>query len=109
MKTEYLIIGNSAGGITAAEAIRQVYSSLLLHEPFTVFIAHQGEMIGLMDRIRLRLLTIGEKDSVLYLSSEESTICLVCSDLDKAWIPMSGQPVVGRLKEKAETRVEVTV
>jgi glutamate synthase domain-containing protein 1 len=55
-------------------------------------------MIGLTDRIRLRPLTVGEKGDILYLSSEESAIRLICPDLDKAWIPMGGEAVVGRLK-----------
>ncbi len=78
--------------------LRQVYGSLLLNGPFTVIIAHQGEMIGLTDRIRLRPLTVGVKDSVLYLSSEESAIRLVCSDLDRTWIPMGGEPIIGSLE-----------
>jgi glutamate synthase domain-containing protein 1 len=82
-------------------ALRQVYGSLLLNGPFAVIIAHQGEMIGLTDRIRLRPLTVGEKGDMLYLSSEESAIRLIAPDLDKAWIPMGGQPVVGRLKSGA--------
>ncbi|MFQ5826357.1 MAG: glutamine amidotransferase family protein [Dehalococcoidia bacterium] len=82
-------------------ALRQVYGSLLLNGPFTVIIAHQGEMIGLTDRIRLRPLTVGVRGDVLYLSSEESAIRLVCPDLDKAWIPMGGEPIVGRLKTQA--------
>ena len=79
--------------------LRQVYGSLLLNGPFTVIIAHHGEMIGLTDRIRLRPLTIGTKGDVLYLSSEESAIRLICPDLDRAWIPVGGQPVIGRLQE----------
>jgi glutamate synthase domain-containing protein 1 len=78
--------------------LRQVYSSLLLNGPFTVIIAHHGEMIGLTDRIRLRPLTVGEKGNILYLASEESAIRLICPDLDRAWIPVGGEPVVGRLK-----------
>jgi len=80
-------------------SLRQVYGSLLLNGPFTIIIAHQGEMIGLTDRIRLRPLTVGEKGSMLYLSSEESAIRLICPDLDKAWIPAGGEPIVGRLGE----------
>jgi len=80
-------------------ALRQVYASLLLNGPFTVIIAHQGEMIGLTDRIRLRPLTVGEKGDVIYLSSEESAIRLICPDLDRTWIPVGGQPVIGRLRE----------
>ena len=83
-------------------ALRQVYGSLLLNGPFAVIIAHHGEMIGLTDRIRLRPLTVGEKGNMLYLSSEESAIRLIAPELDKAWIPMGGQPVVGRLKTGAK-------
>lgn len=77
--------------------LRQVYGSLLLNGPFTVIIAHHGEMIGFTDRIRLRPLTVGVKGDMLYLSSEESAIRLICPDLERAWIPMGGEPIVGRL------------
>ena len=80
-------------------ALRQVYGSLLLNGPFTVIIAHQGEMIGLTDRIRLRPLVAGVKDDTLYLSSEESAIRLICPDLDNSWLPRGGETVIGRLKE----------
>jgi glutamate synthase domain-containing protein 1 len=79
-------------------ALRQVYGSLLLNGPFSVVIAHQGEMIGLTDRIRLRPLTAAIKDDLLFLSSEESAIRLVCPQLDRAWIPMGGEPIVGSLQ-----------
>jgi len=82
--------------------LRQVYGSLLLNGPFTVIIAHQSEMIGLTDRIRLRPLTVGVKGSMLYLSSEESAIRLVSPDLDQAWIPIGGQPIVGSLEKPLE-------
>ncbi|MBI4282922.1 MAG: glutamine amidotransferase family protein [Chloroflexi bacterium] len=84
--------------------LRQVYGSLLLNGPFTIIIAHQGEMIGLTDRIRLRPLTVGVKDDMLFLSSEESAIRLICPDLDKAWIPMGGEPIVGKLGRRTEPR-----
>jgi glutamate synthase domain-containing protein 1 len=77
--------------------LRQVYGSLLLNGPFTVIIAHHGEMIGLTDRIRLRPLTVGVKGDRLYLSSEESAIRLVCPEVDRTWVPMGGEPIVGRL------------
>ncbi len=92
--------------------LRQVYASLLLNGPFTVIIAHHGEMIGLTDRIRLRPLTVGEKGNMLYLSSEESAIRLICPALDRAWIPVGGEPVIGRLKEsllKQSSASKVTV
>jgi len=83
-------------------ALRQVYGSLLLNGPFAVIIAHHGEMIGLTDRIRLRPLTVGEKGDMLYLSSEESAIRLISPELDRAWIPMGGEPVIGRLKTASQ-------
>jgi glutamate synthase domain-containing protein 1 len=79
------------------QTLRQVYGSLLLNGPFTVIIAHHGEMIGLTDRIRLRPLTVGIDGDMLYLSSEESAIRLVCPEVDRTWIPMGGEPIVGRL------------
>jgi len=86
--------------------IRQTYGSLLLNGPFAVVIAHNGEMIGLTDRIRLRPLTVGEKGDMLYLSSEESAIRLISPDLDNAWSPMGGEPVIGKLKPGAELQSE---
>jgi len=77
--------------------LRQVYGSLLLNGPFTIIVAHQGEMIGLTDRIRLRPLTVGIKGSKLFLSSEEAAIRLICPNLDRAWIPVGGEPIIGKL------------
>jgi glutamate synthase domain-containing protein 1 len=78
-------------------ALRQVYSSLLLNGPFTVIIAHRGEMIGLTDRIRLRPLVCGVKENTLFLSSEESAIRLICPDLEVAWHPVGGEAIVATL------------
>ena len=89
--------------------LRQVYGSLLLNGPFTVIIAHQGEMIGLTDRIRLRPLTAGIKDTTLYLSSEESAIRLICPEPDQVWTPMGGEPIVGSLQKPIQPTKQVTV
>ncbi len=90
-------------------ALRQVYGSLLLNGPFTVILAHHGEMIGLTDRIRLRPLTVGEKGDMIYLSSEESAMRLICPELDKTWKPAGGEPVVARLKSLSRARARVAV
>lgn len=84
-------------------AIRQTYSSLLLNGPFTIIMAHHGEMIGLTDRIRLRPLTAGIQDNKLYMSSEESSIRLISPNLEKVWTPQGGEPIVGRLNQKVTT------
>jgi glutamate synthase domain-containing protein 1 len=78
--------------------LRQCYSSLLMNGPFTIIAAHNGEMIGLTDRIKLRPLTAGIKGSMLYLSSEEAAIHLVSPHIDNVWSPRGGEPVIGRLK-----------
>jgi len=84
--------------------LRQVYASILLNGPFTVIIAHQGEMIGLTDRIRLRPLSVGENGDMFYLSSEESAIRLISPELNKVWTPMGGEPVVARLKTSVQAQ-----
>ncbi|HLB27677.1 MAG TPA: glutamine amidotransferase family protein [Dehalococcoidales bacterium] len=80
-----------------ARALRQVYPSLLMNGPFTIIIAHEGEMIGLTDRIRLRPLTVGTNGAKLFLSSEEAAIRLISPELDRTWIPVGGEPIIGRL------------
>ncbi len=78
-------------------ALRETYGSLLMNGPFSIIVAHHGEMIGLTDRIKLRPLCAGVKGDVLYLSSEEAAIDLVARDLDRMWRPRGGELVVGRL------------
>lgn len=79
-------------------ALRQCYGGLLMNGPFSIIAAHNGEMIGLTDRIKLRPLIAGIKGDLLYLSSEESAIQLVSSNPDRVWSPRGGEPVIGRLK-----------
>jgi glutamate synthase domain-containing protein 1 len=78
-------------------ALRQTYGSLLMNGPFSIVVAHQGEMIGLTDRIKLRPLSAGMKQDFLYLSSEEASIELVAPNPDKIWRPRGGELVIGRL------------
>jgi len=83
-----------------ATTLRMVYGPLLMNGPFTIIIAHEGEMIGLTDRIRLRPLTAGTRGDMLYLSSEEASIRLISPELDKVWTPNGGEPVVGQLNSR---------
>ncbi|NYT02256.1 MAG: glutamine amidotransferase family protein [Methanosarcinales archaeon] len=80
-----------------ATTLRMVYGPLLMNGPFTIIIAHEGEMIGLTDRIRLRPLTAATRGDMLYLSSEEASIRLISPELDEVWTPNGGEPVVGQL------------
>lgn len=38
-------------------------------------------------------------------SSQESAIRMVCSDLERAYIPPGGEPIVGRLKAPVKSQV----
>jgi len=87
------------------KALRQTYGSLLMNGPFSVIVAHQGEIIGLTDRIKLRPLTAGVRGDFLYLSSEEAAIRLVSHVLDRSWNPRGGEPVVGKLGERKVVEV----
>ncbi|MCK5213646.1 MAG: hypothetical protein KAQ74_06920, partial [Dehalococcoidia bacterium] len=78
-------------------ALRMTYGGLLLNGPFTIIIGRTGEMVGLTDRIRLRPLVVGTQGSKVFLSSEESAIRLVCPELEDAWIPVGGRPVIAKL------------
>ena len=84
--------------LLACEQLHKSFGGLIAVNKVNLNV-EKGEMVGLTDRIRLRPLTVGEKDDMLFLSSEESAIRLICPDLDKAWIPAGGQPIVGRLAE----------
>lgn len=77
--------------------LRQTYSSLLMNGPFSVIVAHHGEMIGLTDRIKLRPMIAATKADTLFLSSEEAAIRLVAPQLDKLWTPRGGEPIIGRV------------
>ena len=86
-------------------ALRQTYGSLLMNGPFSVIVAHQGEMIGLTDRIKLRPLSAGIRGDFLYLSSEEAAMRLVSPVLDKYWNPRGGEPVIGRIGSRKVVEV----
>jgi glutamate synthase domain-containing protein 1 len=77
--------------------LRQIYGSLLMNGPFSVVVAHHGEMIGMTDRIKLRPLSAGIRRELLYMSSEEAAIRLVSPTLDRSWNPRGGEPVVGKI------------
>jgi len=90
-------------------ALRQTYGSLLMNGPFSVIVAHQGEMIGLTDRIKLRPLSAGIRGDFLYLSSDEAAMRLVSPVLDKCWNPRGGEPVIGRIGSRKVVEVLASV
>jgi glutamate synthase domain-containing protein 1 len=80
-----------------------------MNGPFSVVVAHQGEMIGLTDRIKLRPLSAGIRGDFLYLSSEEAAMRLVSPGLDKYWNPRGGEPVIGRVGSRKIMEVLASV
>jgi glutamate synthase domain-containing protein 1 len=102
-------IGASESKARAIKALRQTYGSLLMNGPFSVVVAHQGEMIGLTDRIKLRPLSAGIRGNFLYLSSEEAAMRLVSPVLDKYWNPRGGEPVIGRVGGRKVVEVLASV
>ena len=80
-------------------AIRQVYGSAMLNGPFSLVVGFNGGMIGITDRIKLRPLVCGQKDEVVYLSSEESAIREICPAPDRIWTIRAGEPIIVKLDE----------
>lgn len=85
-----------------ARVLRNAYGSLLLNGPFSMIMADESTMVGLADRIRLRPLSCGIKGSTLYLSSEESSIRLICPEVEKTWSPYGGEAVIAELGKPLE-------
>lgn len=57
-------------------------------------------MVGFNDLIKLRPMTCGRADDMLYMSSEESGIWEIEPDLDEVWSPKAGTLVIGELHEE---------
>ena len=87
----------------ALKAIRIQYAPLLLNGPFAILFGWKSGLVGFNDRIKLRPLFAGEKDETLYMASEEATIREICAKPDRLWMPRAGEPVIGMIKEGAES------
>jgi glutamate synthase domain-containing protein 1 len=90
----------------ALRALRQTYSSLLMNGPFSIIVAHHGEVIALTDRIKLRPMIAATRGDMLYLSSEEASIRLVSPVLDTLWTPRGGEPIIGRIGDRKLIEVQ---
>jgi glutamate synthase domain-containing protein 1 len=80
-------------------ALRQVYGSALINGPFSFIVAHSRAMIGLNDRIKLRPMTCGVKDDLVFMASEESAIREICPEPDRIWAARAGEPIIAELEE----------
>jgi glutamate synthase domain-containing protein 1 len=85
------------------EALRMVYSGILLNGPFAFVVGHANGMIALSDRVKLRPMIAARKDDMLYVASEEAAVREVEPNLDIVWNPKAGEPVIGQLKNPVKT------
>ncbi len=78
------------------------YGPAMLNGPFSILVACNRpvpSLLGLTDRKKLRPLVAGISDdeATVYMSSEESAIKFVNSDVTEIWAPKAGNPVVAQL------------
>ncbi|MBI5599876.1 MAG: glutamine amidotransferase family protein [Deltaproteobacteria bacterium] len=85
-------------GSEAYTALRLTYGSALLNGPFSILFGHGKGLVGINDRIKLRPLVAAEKDDLVYMASEESSIREICKDPDRVWAPRAGEPVIVELE-----------
>jgi glutamate synthase domain-containing protein 1 len=74
-------------------AMRLAYAGALLNGPFAVIAGHDGGMVGLSDRLKLRPLVAAERGPRAYLASEEAAIWAADGQPEKSWPVVAGQPV----------------
>lgn len=55
--------------------------------------------MALNDRLKLRSMVVGEKDDLVFISSEEAAIRTMEPDAENIWAPAGGEPVIIRVKE----------
>ena len=55
--------------------------------------------MALNDRLKLRSMVVGEKDDLVFISSEEAAIRTMEANVENVWSPAGGEPVIVRVKE----------
>lgn len=81
---------------------RNMYSSLLITGPFSIICGFSNGLMALNDRLKLRSMVAGEKDSIVYIASEEAAIREVCPDIEGIWAPKGGEPIIVRIDEELQ-------
>lgn len=84
------------------QAIRITYAEALVNGPFSIIIATNHSMtglIGLTDRIKLRPLVVAEKGPTTYIATEESAIRAICANPVSAWALKAGFPIIAKVEE----------
>ncbi len=75
------------------EYLRNIFAAQLITGPFSILVGFEGGLMALNDRLKLRSMVVGEKDNLVYISSEEAAIRIIEPNLDTVWSPKGGQPV----------------
>lgn len=89
-------------------ALRCTYSDCLVNGPFSVILGSDEGLLALNDRLKLRALMVGEKDSMVYLASEQASIELVCPDVQNIRSIEGGVPFVVQLDDVARRKAGVS-
>ena len=84
------------------EYLRVMFSSQLITGPFSILVGFDGGLMALNDRLKLRSMVVGEKDSLVYIASEESAIRAIEPNLDTVWAPKGGEPVIVRVSSSGD-------
>ena len=75
-----------------------------MNGPISVILGSEEGLLALNDRLKLRALMVGEKDSMVYLASEQASIELVCPDVENVRSIEGGVPFVVQLDEVARAK-----
>ena len=87
---------------------RTVFPSLLVTGPFSIIVGFEGGIVALNDRLKLRSMVVAEKDSSVYVASEECAIREIQPSVDRIWAPSGGEAVIVRLN-KTEKKLKAGV
>lgn len=74
--------------------LRTAYHSMLITGPFSIILGFEDGLMALNDRLKLRSMVVGEKDDMVFISSEESAIRKIQPDLDRVFAPRGGEPII---------------
>jgi glutamate synthase domain-containing protein 1 len=82
--------------------LRNNFSSMLVTGPFSIIVGFNGGLMALNDRLKLRSLVVGQKDDMVYMSSEEAAIRVIAPQLDSITYPKGGEPFIVTLNREAQ-------
>ncbi|MCL2194908.1 MAG: hypothetical protein FWB76_03050 [Oscillospiraceae bacterium] len=76
------------------EYLRVMFAPQLITGPFSILVGHEGGLMALNDRLKLRSMVVGEQGNMTYIASEEAAIRVIAPQLESVWAPKGGEPVI---------------